>query len=553
MKTAPAEIFFSCSESPTRVNLTCVSLEQQLAASSSGTISLSKNFEVQEEWYLIPSSGDDDDGETVLIKSVKHGFYLACNQHTKTIVTSETMDLAMHWSILASSNKEGDDEASNSVQFVSSSTDPEYKDSYKYKLGHTEDGMLTAHPDAMLSSWKIQLLTGELCFLSNPFFDKRLRCDVFGKLNMDSNWKGWEVFRFIEDGDGRLVITSWTHDSKFLSCDAKGDVIMKEQNKRDDCDKWTVQKAKHSSGVLLESVTFPGRFLCFDGDSLCIVENMEHIGVTWDLQAANRNLFYISNPFHDRLVSSRENGDLFTVTHKHNRIFWEQWKVERADEGGFTIFSDYHAKYLTTASDGSLMTVDHPEKWSIGESPHGGIFITSPASERQISCDRDGNLSTTQDICEKSESWFLEPCMPSSKSKGQLTVLGATCAAALALSVAAPFVVMGGVAGLGFGAEGIVAGSTAAAMMSAEATVAGGGILAGGTVATLQSIGAAGLGFAGTTMAVSGGALTGGLIGGSTASALVRDNENRPQATLQQEEEDSVNDVCRPLASWRFW
>jgi hypothetical protein len=550
MKTAPSEIFFSCSESPPRVNLTSVSPwnEQQLAASSSGDISLSKNFGVQEEWYLIPSN-DYDDGETVLIKSVKHGFYLSCAHHTKKIVTSETMDLAMHWSMLASSSTEGDEA---SVQFVSSSTDPEYKDSYKYKLGHTEDGMLTAHPDAMLSSWKIQLLTGELCFLSNPSFDKRLRCDVFGKLNMDSNWKGWEVFRFIEDGDGRLVITSWTHDSKVLSCDAKGDVLMKEQNKRDDCDKWTVQKAKDSSGVLLESVTFPGRFLCFDDDSLRIVENMERIGVTWDLQAANRNLFYISNPFHDRRVSSRENGDLFTVTHKHNQSFWEQWKVERADEGGFTICSDYHAKYLTMASDGSLLSVDHPEKWSIGESPHGGIFITSPTGERQISCDRDGNLSTTQDICGKSESWFLEPCMPSSKSKGQLAVLGATCTAALALSVAAPFAVMGWVAGLGFGAEGIVAGSTAAAMMSAEAAVAGGGIAAGGTVAMLQSIGAAGLGFSGTTMAVSGGALAGGLVGGSTASALVRDNENRSQATLQQEE-DSVNDACRPLASWRFW
>ena len=200
MKTAPSEIFFSCSESPARVNLTCVSLEQQLTASSSGTISLSKNFQDQEEWYLIPSNDDDDDDETVLIKSVKHGFYLSCTHETKTIVTSETRDLAMHWSKLvvasSSSTNEGDEV---SVQFVSSSTDPKYKDdSYKYKLGHTEDGMLTAHPDAMFSSWKIQLLTGELCFLSNPSFDKRLRCDIFGNLNMDSNWKGWEVFRFIE-------------------------------------------------------------------------------------------------------------------------------------------------------------------------------------------------------------------------------------------------------------------------------------------------------------------------------------------------------------------
>ena len=124
--------------------------------------------------------------------------------------------------------------------------------------------------------------------------------------------------------------------------------------------------------------------------------------------------------------------------------------------------------------------------------------------------------------------------MPSSKSEGQLAVLGTIFTAALALSVAAPFAVVGAVTGLGFGAEGIAIGSTAAAMMSAEAVAAGGVIAAGGTVATLQSIGAAGLGFAGTTMAASGGALAGGIVGGSTASALVRNNDNRSQATLQQ-------------------
>jgi hypothetical protein len=53
-------------------------------------------------------------------------------------------------------------------------------------------------------------------------------------------------------------------------------------------------------------------------------------------------------------------------------------------------------------------------------------------------------------------------------------------------------------------------------------------------------------------VAASGGALAGGLAGGSTASALVRNNENRSQAMLPQQEEDSVDDVCHPLAAWRF-
>lgn len=45
---------------------------------------------------------------------------------------------------------------------------------------------------------------------------------------------------------------------------------------------------------------------------------------------------------------------------------------------------------------------------------------------------------------------------------------------------------------IGFTAEGIVAGSTAAGMMSTAALAEGGGVAAGGTVATLQSIGATG-------------------------------------------------------------
>ena len=46
---------------------------------------------------------------------------------------------------------------------------------------------------------------------------------------------------------------------------------------------------------------------------------------------------------------------------------------------------------------------------------------------------------------------------------------------------------------LGFGATGVVGGSIAAGIMSGEAIASGGGVLAGGITATLQSIGAGGL------------------------------------------------------------
>lgn len=65
---------------------------------------------------------------------------------------------------------------------------------------------------------------------------------------------------------------------------------------------------------------------------------------------------------------------------------------------------------------------------------------------------------------------------------------------------------------IGFTSAGIAAGSYAAGMMSSAAIANGGGVAAGGLVATLQSIGAAGLSGAATT-AVSGvGAAVGWLV-----------------------------------------
>lgn len=93
-------------------------------------------------------------------------------------------------------------------------------------------------------------------------------------------------------------------------------------------------------------------------------------------------------------------------------------------------------------------------------------------------------------------------------------------------AIAAPFAVMGVVSALGFSSGGIVAGSTAAGMMSAEAAASGGAIAAGGTVATLQSIGAAGLGVAGTTGSAAVGAVGGTLLG-SAGGAVAQKIEQK--------------------------
>ncbi|KAF9997672.1 hypothetical protein BGZ80_007045 [Entomortierella chlamydospora] len=66
-------------------------------------------------------------------------------------------------------------------------------------------------------------------------------------------------------------------------------------------------------------------------------------------------------------------------------------------------------------------------------------------------------------------------------------------------TAAAPFVFVNGVAAAGFGSAGIAAGSPAAAFMSSY----GGAVSSGSLCATLQSIGAAGLGLPGIFLAAS--------------------------------------------------
>lgn len=73
---------------------------------------------------------------------------------------------------------------------------------------------------------------------------------------------------------------------------------------------------------------------------------------------------------------------------------------------------------------------------------------------------------------------------------------------------------------LGYGTGGIAAGSYAASMMSSAAVVKGGGVAAGSLVATLQSVGAAGFGAAGT-MGVAAAGATGGAAIGTGTKALV--------------------------------
>ena len=403
----------------------------------------------------------------------------------------------------------------------------------------------------------------ELCFISHPKYKRRVSCDLFGKLRMNTTWKGWEVFRFIKnEKNGNYIITSWTHDQKVLCSNEEGRVftVNKEQLIKDDklkLQEWKISLHPKSHGVRIESVEHANRFLAFSGEDLYTF-NKEEDATVWHLQPAHQNQFFISSASRDVRLSCTTDDSL--VTHK-NRKSWEKWIVEPTNKtiGHFTIRSLEHGKYLGSSMNGKLVVSESLKHcWTIGSSPHGGIFIQSvDHGGCRLSCDREGNLCTKRwrvlssrklfgciqsHILEEangsSETWKLEPIMPSTINGKQIwTMVGVGTACAVAM----PFAVMGVVGAMGFGAEGIVAGSIGASMMSSSAIASGGGIAAGSTVATLQSIGAAGLSASACASASAAGAAVGGL---AASKGL-----NNGLGNIHLDEPEKY----LPLCSWRIW
>ena len=97
------------------------------------------------------------------------------------------------------------------------------------------------------------------------------------------------------------------------------------------------------------------------------------------------------------------------------------------------------------------------------------------------------------------------------------------------------------------GAFSTVAGSIGASMMSSSAIASRGGVPAGSTVATLQSIGAAGLSASACASASAAGAAVGGLSSLGIAAAAKGLNNGLGNINLNEPEH------YLPLCSWRIW
>jgi Interferon-induced 6-16 family len=264
----------------------------------------------------------------------------------------------------------------------------------------------------------------------------------------------------------------------------------------------------------------------------------------WQLEPGHRNEFYLSAVELDSRLSSKPDHKTLVAT--SNRKSYEKWQILPSPTklGIFSIRSLQHKHYLGSDEEGHLCVQKEADPWAIEvASPRGGVFLRSIRTQKHLCCYHGGHLYLTESRGQF-ETWRLEPIVPATMTKQQLySWIGVGSVAA---AVAAPMAVVGVIGALGYQAGGIVGGSMAAGMMSAEAIASGGAIAAGGTVATLQSIGAAGLGVAGTA----GAAGTGAVVGGAAAAIAGEKVQTKSQAKTSSTQ-NTTN--FPPLCSWRQW
>lgn len=303
----------------------------------------------------------------------------------------------------------------------SSYTITTYVENDKY-LSYRENGdvICLANADMLPSDqnlWDLELLSGELCFVSSLVHNKRLTCGPRDdKPSLSPNWKGWEIWRFIEAGYGHVRISNWTHNGKFICSDDQGKVWTTD-NHLGEWELWNVERAPNNAdGVVIKSVSHH-RFLAAMNDSWISTSN-DFCGnvTTWQTEAANANCFYISSVRGDKRIGSSVNGVFSTK----NRKGWEVWVMEREGWGAISLRSKAHGKRLGSDSKGHVYVTN--EMWRESElwilerlDEKDGFLIKSAKHGRYLSHD-DGNgkiatLWFGDSSPTSAMTWLLEPCI----------------------------------------------------------------------------------------------------------------------------------------------
>ena len=457
-------------------------------------VTFSKERSPKQEWYLhldFARSGCEGQGARRRVLQLRHsetGQYLSSDDKGRVSCSSTPSPSTYWWMELANkrtttsttiSSPSSSKSLSDSTSDESSPSDGQYilmsKEHAPRELAYTtnlkgfngsdEDfQLITCKNSGQSSTWELKFTSGELCFMSNPVMHCQLRCTAMGQLSMNNALQGWEVFRFIEVGNGDLYISSWTHYTKFLSSNSDGQVCATDMttNSLGYAERWRLEPSPSANGLYIKNVA-SRRYLSVGrqaSEALWTTTKPNDYAL-WHLDAAHSHIYYLTSLYastktaegnddfndeendtenientaandynqisskqgvSDMHVSSSKNGPFLAK----NKRKWEEWKMELTPDGDVTFFSIAHKKYLGCNSKGDVHTTTSKGAWCLWEkkeSLQGGVMFLSREHLRFLAVSEvDGSLCTTPGDEETTlrHSWRMDPRLPRSISGGKI-------------------------------------------------------------------------------------------------------------------------------------
>lgn len=444
-------------------------------------INFSKGRNPTEEWYIHLDSDSYEGGEGPLrrLLQLRHsetGQYLCSDDKGRVSCTSISDASTYWWMIMSAPSSTA---SSSSLSDSPGPTDGQYilmaKEhtprllTYKGFAGSESDEdfqLITSKNLGEPSTWTLKFTSGELCFMSNPVMHCNLRCNLFGQLSLNNGLHGWEVFRFVECGDGDVLISSWTHYTKFLSSNVDGEVYATDSssNSLGFPERWQLEAA--SNGLYIKNVA-SRRYLSVgrrQHEALWTTTKPNDYAL-WHINAAHSHIYYLTSLFastvtnikmkvddnfkdeddakrrgggnitaneYNQIYSKHGTSDMHVSSRKgasfltKNKRKWEEWKIEITADGYITFFSIAHQKYLGCNSKGDVHTTTSKGSWCFWEkqeSPNGGVMFLSREHQRYLAVGEiDGSLRTSAGDEETSlnQCWRMDPCLPRSTSGGKI-------------------------------------------------------------------------------------------------------------------------------------
>ena len=407
-------------------------------------VTFSKDRKPTEEWYLHLDYArcDGDEGkETALrrVLQIRHsetGQYLCSDDKGRVSVTDISSPSTYWWMIMSKSSSTSSSSSLTSMSESSGGTDGQYilmsKEHAPRRLAYTtnlkgftsdEDfQLMTSKNSGSPSTWELKFTSGELCFMSNPVMHCNLRCNLLGQLSLNSGLNGWEVFRFIEVGNGDLYISSWTHYTKFLSSNTDGQVYATDSSSNPTlgyAERWRLEPAADGKGLYLKNVA-SSRYLSVGrskNEALWTTTKPNDYAL-WHVNAAHSHIYYLTSLFastarktdvdvvDDVVVDNDDDGEglrplecdtAFNDEDNDDVVVVKNNNITASDYN--QIYSKHSAPdmHVSSRKGAAYLTKNKrkQEEWKVEVTPDGFMTFFSIAHEKYLGCNSKGDVHTT--------------------------------------------------------------------------------------------------------------------------------------------------------------